>query len=499
MRLAGSPNHHPMRLPVRLLSALAGLSLALAATAQIEGPSFTVTGTGIATTLASDYQSIGINPANLGWDLKYEDPRFVFGLLEGAYSIHTTGVSRKVLRRDMLRDFDRTFTGNEQAAAADNFGEADLALNADVRLLGFSFLNDDAGGFAISIGDRFQWDSYYNGTTSDLLFLGRRAPYFTHLELADGTVIANRPDLGADTLALVRRGFVEPGEGRRISQLMDDTRMTLSWTREYAFSWGRRLFTTGTVEWHGGIGFRYLQGFAHIDIGEKDGRWQAFSALSPVFDVDYGTAASSNPSTVGGSGLRSVGRGFSGDVGLSAVYKDRLKVGVAATGLGSMTWDGNAYSAKDDTLYTLDSPGFTSYNFFDQAEVITSELGILNWEGLAEKRVATPGMLRVGASYVVPDKAEVGLDVVLPLNDVPGTIAKPQFSLGGEYSPVKFLTLQAGVVTGGNYDTRLPMGLLFRLPSGQWEGGFASRDVLSFFSQDTPTVSLAMGILRFRI
>ncbi|MBV6404909.1 MAG: hypothetical protein IT228_00340 [Flavobacteriales bacterium] len=488
-----------MRTTARALLLPALLGTMATAHGQTEGASFTVTGTGIATTLASDYQSMGINPANLGWDLKYEDPRFVFGLLEASYAVHTTGATRKVLRRDMLRDFDRTFTGNEQAAAATNFGDADLALNADVRLLGFSFLNDDAGGFALGIGDRFQWDSHYNTTTSDLLFLGRRAPYFTHLELADGTVIANRPDLGADTLALVRRGFVDPGTGRRISQLMGDTRMALNWTRAYAFSWGRRLFTTGTVEWHGGIGFRYLQGFAHIDIGEKDGRWQAFSALSPVFDVDYGTAAASNPSTVGGSGMRSVGRGFSGDVGLSVVYKDRLKLGVAATDLGSMVWDGNAYKANDDTLYTLDSPGFTSYNFFDQAEVITSELGILDWDGVVEKRVATPSMLRMGVGYVVPDKAEVGLDVVLPLNEVPGNLTRPQFSLGGEYSPVEFLTLQAGVVTGGNYDTRLPMGLLFRLPSGQWEGGFASRDMLSFFSQNTPTVSLAMGILRFRI
>ena len=450
------------------LSLLLGI-FCLTATAQTEGSNFTVSGTGIATTLVTDYQSIGINPANLGFDLKYEDPRFAFGLLEMSYSVFTNGVTRKVLRKDMLGDFDRTFTGNEQATAAQNFSDADLAVNGDIRLFGFSFQHDKAGGFAVQVADRFQWSSFFNGTTSDLLFQGRRANYFSNLELSDGGIIANTSGLSEDTLAMVVRGFNEVGEGRTISQLMDDTRISLNWTREYAFSWGRRMFVTGPVEWQGGIGLRYLQGFAHIDIGEKDGKWEGFTALSPVFDVDYGTAAATNPSAVAGGGLRSVGSGFSGDVGISAVIKEVVKVGVAATNLGSMTWNGNVYKAKDDTLYSLSSPGFTTYNFFDQAEVITSDLGIFDWEGVSERKVATPGMLRAGVSYLIKDKAEVGMDLIVPLNEVPGNLVKPQFSVGGEYAPVKFMTLQMGVITGGNYDTRLPMGILFRMPGGLWK------------------------------
>ncbi|MBK8338737.1 MAG: hypothetical protein IPK99_01380 [Flavobacteriales bacterium] len=479
-------------------SLLLGLST-LSVMAQTEGSNFTVSGTGIATTLVSDYQSIGINPANLGFDLKYEDPRFAFGLLEMSYSVYTNGVTRKVLRKDMLRDFDRTFTGNEQEMAAQNFTDADLAVNADVRLFGFAFQHDKAGGFAVQVADRFQWSSFFNGTTAELLFQGRRADYFSNLLLADSSVIANTSGLSEDTLALVIAGFNDAGQGRTISQLMDDTRISLNWTREYAFSWGRRMFVTGPVEWHGGIGFRYLQGFAHIDIGEKDGKWEGFTALTPVFDVDYGTAAISNPSTVNGGGMKSVGSGFSGDVGLTAVIKEVLKVGVAATNLGSMTWNGNVYKAKDDTLYSLSSPGFTTYNFFDQAEVITSDLGVFDWDGVKERKVATPGMLRAGVSYMIKEKAEVGIDLIVPLNEVPGNLVKPQFSVGGEYAPVKFMTLQMGVITGGNYDTRLPMGILFRMPGGLWEGGVATRDMLSYFGQETPTVSLCVGVLRFRL
>lgn len=122
---------------------------------------------------------------------------------------------------------------------------------------------------------------FFNATTAELLFQGRKADYFSNLQLSDGGIVANSSGLSEDTLAMVVRGFNNVGEGRNISQLMDDTRIALNWTREYAFSWGRRMFVTGPVEWQGGIGFRYLQGFAHIDIGEKDGKWQGFSALSP--------------------------------------------------------------------------------------------------------------------------------------------------------------------------------------------------------------------------
>lgn len=212
-------------------SLLLGLST-LSVMAQTEGSNFTVSGTGIATTLVSDYQSIGINPANLGFDLKYEDPRFAFGLLEMSYSVYTNGVTRKVLRKDMLRDFDRTFTGNEQEMAAQNFTDADLAVNADVRLFGFAFQHDKAGGFAVQVADRFQWSSFFNATTAELLFQGRKADYFSNLQLSDGGIIANSSGLSEDTLAMVVRGFNNVGEGRNISQLMDDTRIALNWTRE---------------------------------------------------------------------------------------------------------------------------------------------------------------------------------------------------------------------------------------------------------------------------
>jgi hypothetical protein len=58
--------------------------------------------------------------------------------------------------------------------------------------------------------------------------------------------------------------------------------------------------------------------------------------------------------------------------------------------------------------------------------------------------------------------------------------------------------LSAGLVTGGDYDTKIPVGVTFIAGNGTYEAGIASRDAVTFFADRKPTVSLSMGFLRFR-
>jgi hypothetical protein len=62
-----------------------------------------------------------------------------------------------------------------------------------------------------------------------------------------------------------------------------------------------------------------------------------------------------------------------------------------------------------------------------------------------------------------------------------------------------WLQLSAGLMTGGNADTKLPVGVTFIAGAGTWEAGIASRDMITYFSQRNPTLSLSLGFLRFRI
>ena len=42
------------------------------------------------------------------------------------------------------------------------------------------------------------------------------------------------------------------------------------------------------------------------------------------------------------------------------------------------------------------------------------------------------------------------------------------------------------------------LGLTFIAGGGCWEGGIASRDAITFFVQNGPTLSLSTGFMRFR-
>ncbi|MBL7963440.1 MAG: hypothetical protein JNM31_06310 [Flavobacteriales bacterium] len=491
---------------MKFLRTLGVLSFATAAPfawSQTEGAAFNLTGSGAATTFATDYQCIGINPSNLGWAGQFELKKITFGVAEVGYSIYSDAFTKDALRSDFVKpllgaEADK-FTFAEKQQAAKNFTNTALAMNGDVRAVGFSIATAKAGGFAFHIADRYQWFSTFNQASAEILFLGRMAPYFQNLELSDGSIIANDPNLPANVRDQVVRGFNLPGQGERISRIYKDGVISQSWVREYALSWGYPMGTTGVVEWFGGVGARYLTGLAYSMVRSDGSDWEAFTALSPGFDIDYGEAGKKNPSTVTGDSYSPVGTGFSGDIGFSTLIAKVAKVGISYTNIGSITWDGNVYEAKDDTLYSLDSPGFNTYNIFNEAELIQAENGVFNWTGLKEQKMSTPSQLRTGASFAIKQVAEVGLDVIIPTNDAAGNYEKAVMAAGGQWFAAPWLVLSAGVVNGGNMATRLPLGVTFRSPSGSWEGGVHTRDSITLVSQNNPHLSAVLGFLRFRV
>ncbi|MBC8315370.1 MAG: hypothetical protein H8E51_07685, partial [Bacteroidetes bacterium] len=109
--------------------------------------------------------------------------------------------------------------------------------------------------------------------------------------------------------------------------------------------------------------------------------------------------------------------------------------------------------------------------------------------------------LRAGATYLINDKVEVGIDSYIPVRkDIPGRYEKAMMGLGVHYDPAKWIQLSLGVVTGGNIGTNLPVGVSFfpiRKEHTTWQIGFATRDVISFFKSKNPTISFAFGFLRF--
>lgn len=472
-------------------------ALPVVVTAQGEGAAFLHSGKGASLTFATDYQAIGINPANLGWSGKYEGKKAAFGFGEVTSSVYTRALTRTQINENFLRSPEASFTYEDKRNAANAFAGEQFTANIDMRTVGFALTTAKAGGFAFHVADRLQWWSTFNQDVSEILFMGFNAPYFNKLVLVTGDTIDNTAGLSQAQRDLVVRGLTS--SPRRIKDILKDGAITHQWVREYAVAWGYLVGTSGLWNFYTGVSARYLQGLGVMEIRSDGNAITAYSALSPGYDINYGEAALSNPSTVGGSGFRTVGSGFSADLGFSAEVAGKYKVGIAYTNVGSITWNGNVYEAFDEDLVSLDSRGFDNYNFFDQAQKVYGDVGVFDWKGRADKRVAMPSQFRSGASMRIKEKTEVGFDVIVPTNKAPGNLEGVVFGVGGEVAPTPWFSVNTGVSAGGMYKVLVPFGLNFRLPSGSWEAGIATRDMPSLFVQDPGMLSYCFGFLRFRV
>ncbi len=132
-------------------------------------------------------------------------------------------------------------------------------------------------------------------------------------------------------------------------------------------------------------------------------------------------------------------------------------------------------------------------------EDISGDSGIFRWAGKEEERTPLPAVARFGASFELFGGFELGGDLVVPLNDAPGSYKRPIYGGGFKLELLKWLEFSAGVKSNAYGDVvNVPIGIVLRSPAGGYEAGIASRDAVTFFTQDQPTLSLSTGFLRFR-
>lgn len=463
------------------------LLFSLPAFSQGEFSSFSATGRGAATTFVTDYHAIGINASNLGWSPTYEGKNMTMGISELSIGVHSEALSSQELRDDFLKvgDDDQSFSMQDKMNAARNFSESGTIMNIDVGLFGFSYQTENIGGFAFAVNERFQFDMVLGNEAADLLFLG-----YNYSDYFDSTAVNNNGDT---------TGYAS--NPRNISDLMDGSRITTSWTREYALSYGVKLLDVEeSFQFFVGAGAKYVQGFAMVDLDARGDEFSAFSAVTPFADIDYGAAAAFNPSAVQQSGSlpTPVGHGFGFDVGLSMLIKEKIRIGAAVNNIGSITWDGNVYKIADEDLTQTNSEGLNGYNISQQAEMFMSDSGLFQLEGQESRTVSLPTTFRAGGSIILSEKFEAGFDFIMPLNDAPGSFVNPLMGVGLDFIPVKWIRISSGFMQGGLWGTNIPLGVTFIAGDGKWEAGLASRDAIGFFKDNGPTLSAAFGFARFR-
>lgn len=493
----------------KIILTLVLVSGALTLTAQQSYISYTGVGRGVATTFVNDYHALGINPANLGFsENNYEKP-ITIGTTDLAFSIYSDSLGKDDLRRNLTSVFrdDDEFTQEQRRQAVGEFAGSNFAFNFDFNYFGFSYQHEKIGGFAFGIRERAQWFSNINQNLSELIYLGNTASYFDSLqfvsEQGDTSRIANYESISADSAAMVDKGLTS--NPMSYSDFLDGSSIRLSWNREYHLSYGRRFVNIDSVfSLYGGIGVKYIQALAFFNFDASGGTIIANSALTPLLGIDYGPAALQNPTALGeqsGFMPQSVGQGFGLDFGATAILFNKLRIAASVTNIGSITYDGNIYSLNDPDadFEEFEPSGIEEYNNMSSIDQMVSGDGILQLQGEQELQVSLPAIARLGASIQLGKKVHVGAEAVMPFNnEVPGSLNSAVFGLGGDVKVTEWMTLSTGFVTGGNYDYQIPVGINFVFGEGAYEIGFASRDAVTFFTQNSPTISAAMGFARVR-
>jgi hypothetical protein len=120
--------------------------------------------------------------------------------------------------------------------------------------------------------------------------------------------------------------------------------------------------------------------------------------------------------------------------------------------------------------------------------------------GVEQTTIKLPGTMRLGASLDLGKIAQIGIDLVAPFDrEIPGSVNGLAYGIGGELRLAGGkVQLMAGFTGGGGYGYQMPLGINFVLGGGAYEVGIASRDAVTFFTQNSPTVSAAFGFARVR-
>jgi hypothetical protein len=448
--------------------------------AQTEFAAFNLTGCGYTTAAATDYQCLGINPANLGWT--WNDRRVNLSFLESAFSLYSEPLTKKQVTHDLFNS-NFEMTPAEQQQAVMSFSDKRIVGDFSVQWVGASYQNEKIGGIAISVREHLTWSTLLNTYGSRFLFLGYHDPYF------DSLVVNGKDTVGYSTLP------------RKASDILSGTTQNFLWTRDYTIGYGRIILNKENVKVYAGVDFTYTTAYAGVQYHdpESDGT-MGFSALSPYFKINYNTPT---PSAISGDGLKKVGWGWGLDIGATVQLYNKLKISLAVNNIGQLKFNGNVYQGHDTYLWEMKSGGITNYNIFQQGQLIRSEGqggDSSLWYGVKEKTFSNPMDMRVGAAWRIVKQVEVGADLLIPMNkDVPGVYEKMLLGFGARYNPAKWVEISAGITSGNKTGTHMPVGITFYPLCGGawWQVGLATRDFLTLFKQNNPMVSAAFGFMRF--
>ncbi len=492
--------------------------------AQLDQSAFTATGRGgVATTFVTDYQCIGINPANLGIQKSFRDPKYTLGFFEYNLTLSSETLNGYELYNSMTRQQKEEFNYAQKAEAAKKFADKTFRASTDYMWIGAHHIFKKSKiGIAFNIRDRTQLSVRLSRPVADLVFLGSNSSYFPNLVLnGDGRndTIVNPRFFNPDTVwsnefqERVIGGFFRSndtlGTPLSFSQALNGTRVTSSWIREFNVAFGAQLIDSYNFSLYAGVGVKYMLGYVLIGIESENNRFtQSDVALSPSFglSVDNSTSRPKSASQLEKLVVpQPVGQGYGLDFGITMNIKRRINLAAAINNLGSINWSSDTYSIRNDSLTAFQGVGLNDYNLLRASPETFSFVGggsPFRFDRERSRVIGLPTIARFGASYEYYQLFHIGFDIAIPLNSLSGNILQPIWAFGGDYRLFKSFKISSGfnILSAASSKVNIPIGVTYIARKGWWEAGLATQDISSFIASigNGSVISIAGGSLRFK-
>lgn len=456
---------------------------------------------GVATTMTTDYQCIGINPANLGLRMQYETKNVTLGFLEANASLFAKGVTSQQMRDFIFKG--NTLTPSDKAQAADLFANNNISANVNIMLCGIAIQSDKLGGFGFSINDVVRSNGNLAPNFTTYAFAGGLSPqYFDTLILENGNRVANNPNDYYLNDAFIGVDSSVSSRGVSMNQVMNGSAIKAQYYRTFNFSYGREVFRNEVFNISVGAGLKYVLGYYYMNVESKDGVVKGQVADNPTFSALSEALNVPTASTSGNSFISPQGHGFGFDLGVTAEIYDKIKIGASLVNIGSVKYTSNAYTLKDTVVHTVDYDASTG----------GAIKGTAFWKKEESFKAKLPTMLRLGASVALFEKrVEIGGDIIVPLNSEAGNLNTSIVALGGDFYLKRWIKLSSGASIGGNYansiagyttHVSIPAGItLIAGENAGWEVSIATKDIISLIDVKgkSPLYSAALCMLRFRV
>ncbi len=453
------------------------LSISISSFSQVDMGMPASTGMGgVANGVAKDWECIGVNPSNLGWENNY---RFsISGLILGL-SAQSSALNYAQLHQAIFSPSDTFSTENKQQFANLFSNSQGLNVNTNMTWIAFSFKVPKVGGFALNLRDRTFGHIQLNQNAAEMLFMGLKAPIFQ------------------DTMTFLQN----------ISKIFDNSKIGFMHYRELNLSYGTKLFGIGgkpesrNVNFYGGAGVKYLWGMGNCDVVADNGILIGHTSFSSNYGIKYGKINGFSPESTPGV-FSGVGKGVAFDLGLGVRIK-KVKITFSTVDIGSITWDKNVLITNDTLLPNpskINFSGIKSWDISKQFSNMINDNGPIHFKPGPAYTTTLPAKFRVGLGWQASPKMILGTDMVMPLNGNSVNLPQTYYAVGGEWSLASNLKFSFGLAGNPVYKLSVPFGITLERFFKIFELRLATNNILTYISPGSnPNISLSISLFRFNL